>query len=407
MSAMTSTVDASEGAALQAALLQQPRHVLFPAADQFTAGFGESGWRVAVRASNEHLIPRGLTLGFQAGRAGQVDAAAPYLDTLLTALRRQADVLAEDREVVAMVLQLGLAEVLPPGDLGQLLDAVPQHLRTVARPQVEVRLDAGSALSPAQLRAVGCTRLNVIDRAEAPGPTLLAQSRQVGFTARYYQLRVPSMDDGGFIERVHEVLAEAPERVLLPAPCAMPADPAAGQWLQAWRLLRDAGYVAIGGDHYQRGDLPDPNGPGDGQRHCDLAGVPRRDRSDFIGLGLSAYSQIGEVFYRLEDDLPRWQARLQSGHLGVTAGLILSEQETLSAEVAQSIACDHSVDAAAFEWRNGIPFEACFADTLPALDPLLARGWAHWDARVLRLAEEGRLLWRMMAACFRPAAAIA
>lgn len=407
MSAMTSTVDASEGAVLQAALLQQPRHVLFPAADQFTAGFGESGWRAAVRASNEHLIPRGLTLGFQAGRAGQVDASAPYLDTLLTALQRQADVLAEDREVVAMVLQLGLAEVLPPGDLGQLLDAVPQHLRTVARPQVEVRLDAGSALSPAQLRAVGCTRLNVIDRAEAPGPTLLAQSRQVGFTARYYQLRVPSMDDGGFIERVHEVLAEAPERVLLPAPCAMPADPAAGQWLQAWRLLRDAGYVAIGGDHYQRGDLPDPNGPGDGQRHCDLAGVPRRDRSDFIGLGLSAYSQIGEVFYRLEDDLPRWQARLRSGHLGVTAGLILSEQERLSAEVAQSIACDHSVDAAAFEWRNGIPFETCFADTLPALDPLLARGWAHWDARVLRLAEEGRLLWRMMAACFRPAAAIA
>lgn len=404
---MSFHVDASEDTALQAALLRQPRHVLFPPADQFSTGFGERNWQAAVRASNEHLIPRGLTLGFQAGRSGHGAPAALYLQSLLAALRLQADALAEDREVVAMVLQLGLAEVLPPPQLGQLLDAVPQHLRTVARPQVEVRLDAGSALSPAQLRAVGCTRLNVIDRAEAPGPTLLAHARDAGFTARYYQLRVPAADDGGFIERLHEVLAEAPERIVLPAPCALPQHPSTVNWLQAWRLLRAAGYDPIGGDHYQRGDLPNPHGAGDGQRHCDLAAVPRRDRSDFIGVGLAACSQIGEVFCRLEDDFTRWQARLQAGHVGVAAGLILSEEERLAAEVAQSIACDHALDAAAFEWRNGLPFEACFAESLPALSPLLARGWAQWDGRVLHLAEEGRLLWRMMAACFRPAAAIA
>ena len=51
------------------------------------------------------------------------------------------------------MLQLGLAEALPPVLLGQLLDAVPQYLRTVARPQVEARLDAGSGLSPAWARA--------------------------------------------------------------------------------------------------------------------------------------------------------------------------------------------------------------------------------------------------------------
>ncbi|HDS1837953.1 TPA: coproporphyrinogen III oxidase, partial [Stenotrophomonas maltophilia] len=136
---MSFHVDESEDTALQAALLRQPRHVLFPAADQFSTGFGESGWRAAVRASNEHLIPRGLTLGFQAGRGGRDVPPQAYLDTLLLALQLQADALAEDREVVAMVLQLGLAETLPPPQLGQLLDAVPQHLRTVARPQVEVR----------------------------------------------------------------------------------------------------------------------------------------------------------------------------------------------------------------------------------------------------------------------------
>ena len=50
MCAMSFHVDESEDTALQAALLRQPRHVLFPAADQFSTGFGESGWRAAVRA---------------------------------------------------------------------------------------------------------------------------------------------------------------------------------------------------------------------------------------------------------------------------------------------------------------------------------------------------------------------
>ncbi len=103
MCAMSFHVDESEDTALQAALLRQPRYVLFPAADQFSTGFGESGWRAAVRASNEHLIPRGLTLGFQAGRGGHDVPPQAYLDTFLLGLPLPADALAEDREVVAMV----------------------------------------------------------------------------------------------------------------------------------------------------------------------------------------------------------------------------------------------------------------------------------------------------------------
>jgi hypothetical protein len=219
---------------------------------------------------------------------------------------------------------------------------------------VEVRLDAGSALAPAQLRAVGCTRLNVIDRADAPGPTLLAQARQVGFTARYYQLRVPASEDIGFIERLHEVLAEAPERILLPAPCALPQHPSAATGCRPARCARPVTNrsVAI----TTSAATCRTRMARDGQRHCDLAGVPRRDRSDFIGLGLSACSQIGEVFYRLEDELGEWRARLQSGHMGVAAGLILSEDERgWRPRWRRASPATTRLDAAAFEWRNDEP----------------------------------------------------
>jgi coproporphyrinogen III oxidase-like Fe-S oxidoreductase len=130
--------------------------------------------------------------------------------------------------------------------------------------------------------------------------------------------------------------------------------------------------------------------------------VPRRDRTDFIGIGTGACSQIGDVLCRLDDNVPRWQAKLASGHIGVVAGLIQSSQEALASEVVQQIACNHTLDIDEFEWRNAVAFSACFADSIARLQPFLARGWARWEGRILRLEPEGILLWRMMAACFRP-----
>jgi hypothetical protein len=390
-------------AQLPGCLLQQPAHVLFPSALQFSSGFGEAGWRSVLLASNEHLIPRSLTLGFQAAR-GSVGEAA-YLQALLDGLRVQAGLLADDREVVALVLQLGMAECLAPARLEELLEAVPRHFRTVARPQVEVRLDAGSDCDPVRLRAVGCTRLTVIDRPGADGPGLLARAQPAGFTACYYQLRVPARDDTHYLQRLDLVIALGPARILLPAPCAAPADPCASTWYQAWQRLVAAGYVAIGGDHYQHPERAPPTTLRDTYRYCDMVGVPRRERTDFIGIGAGACSQVGEVLCRLDEDPARWQSRMDGGHAGVVAGLILSDDEALASDAMQRIACDHALDAADFEWSHGCTLDDAFEDARMRLGRCLAQGWAFWDGPVLRLRAEGMLLWRIIAACFRPAAA--
>ncbi len=391
-----------DAAQLPGCLLRQPVHVLFPGALEFSSGFGEKAWRSALLASNEHLIPRSLTLGFQAAR-GAVDAAA-YLQALLDGLRVQSALVADDREVVALVLQLGLAECLAPTQIAQLLEAVPSHFRTVARPQVEVRVDAGSGCDPLQLRAVGCTRLTVIDRPGADGPGLLARGQSAAFTACYYQLRVPAHDDAQYLQRLQQVIALGPARILLPAPCAVPADPCAATWYQAWQHLVAAGYVPIGGDHYQHPDRAPPTTLRDTYRYCDVVGVPRRERTDFIGIGAGACSQVGEVLCRLDEDPARWQSRMDAGHAGVVAGLILSDQEALANDAVQRIACEHALDAADFEWSHGCTLDDAFEDARARLGRCLAQGWAYWDGPVLRLRAEGMLLWRIIAACFRPAA---
>jgi len=398
---MIADLPSSSSVLLAQSLLQQPSWVLHPAAAQLGGDFGETHWANALRASNEQLIPRSLTLALQAPEGAPVDGVPGYPAALLACLRIHAAHLADDREVVAMVLQRGLAECLEPAALGQVIDAVPQSLRIVARPQVEVRLDAGSRRHAAQLRAVGCTRLNVVDLPHADGPALLAQGLREGFTACYYQLRVPDMADTGFLARLDQVLALAPDRIVLPAPSTLPARPDVSAWLGAWQAVRGAGYVPIGGDHYQRGDRLPPLTIAGESRHCDLARVPRRDRSDFLGIGSGGYSQIGDVYCRLEPDFIRWQARLAGGHAGVTCGRVQSETEALASGLMQQIACNHTLDVAEFEWRNAMSFADRFSAALDRLAPIIARGWARWEQDVLRLAPEGALLWRMMAACFR------
>ena len=395
-----------DDAILHAALLQQPAHVLFPPPQELTPGFAEAGWRAAMQASNEHLIPRALTLGFSAS-GDHGERAVNLLDALLVCLRLHANVLASDREVAAMVLQPSIAEHLPAALLGQLLDAVPNMLCTIARPQVEVRLDAASKVAPAALREVGCTRLTVIDRAGEDGPGMLQQGQHAGFAACYYQLSIPLADDAAFLPRLQQVLTLAPERLVLPAPNQLPERASAVHWLQAWRLLRAAGYQPFGGDHYQRADLPPPLRNGDGQRHCDLLGVPRRERHDLLGIGPGTCSQIGDVICRMEPLAAHWRTCLVAAQPGVAAGLILSEHERMTDEVVQSLACDHALDVRAFEWRNALPFDAFFADVLAGLARFSERGWLRRDGDMLLIENEGELLWRMIAACFRPLAVVA
>lgn len=395
-----------DDATLHVALLQQPAHVLFPAPAELSPGFAEAGWRAAMQASNEHLIPRALTLGFCAP-PHDLERAENVLDALLVCLRLHANMLASDREVAAMVLQPGIVEHLPPALLGRLLDAVPEQLCTIARPQVEVRLDAASDVVPASLREVGCTRMTVIDHAGVDGPAMLAQAQQAGFTACYYQLRVPCYADVSFLQRLQRVLELAPERIILPSPALLPEYPLPTDWLQAWRLLRAGGYLPLGGDHYQRPDLPMPSRNGDGQRHCDLLGVPRRERHDLLGIGVGACSQIGDVLCRIEPEPRNWRACLVVGQPGISSGLILSEHERMTDEVVQSLACDHALDMRAFEWRNAQPFDACFEHAWSRVAMFIERGWLRRDGDMLLIQNEGELLWRMIAACFRPLAAVA
>ena len=70
------------------------------------------------------------------------------------------------------------------------------------------------------------------------------------------------------------------------------------------------------------------------------------------------------------------------------------------ADLIQQLMCRAEIDIVALEDRHGIDFAATFADDLVRLQPLVADGLVEIDPRRIAASSRGRLLLRIIAACF-------
>ncbi|MGV8961394.1 MAG: coproporphyrinogen III oxidase [Stenotrophomonas sp.] len=370
------------------------------------AGFGDAAFRNAVAISNGHLIPRSLTLSFSMPASDVVEATGPdaYLRALMLALRRITELFDEDREVMHVLLADGLPEYLGLENLGDLLDAVPRYLRTTALPDVAVTLAPRSPLTPSQLVDAGCTRGTLAEEVDGPEASVELERALAGagFKVREYRL-----DDAqpsaarSWVRRIEHALGWQPDQLRLRA-VLKPGDAAsAARVSQGVALLEQHGYVAGGADMFVR-HPPHPLRPAQlGTRYCDLHGLLRAERTDLIGIGPGAISQVGDVYCQIGTDFPRWRAGLESGHLHVERGLILSAWERMVAETMQSLACDHELDTVAMEARHDSLFPQLLHDAMPRLQRVLEDGLARWDRKTLRLTARGKPFWAAVADCFR------
>ncbi len=379
---------------------------LHPGTERYLLGFGDAAFHTAAGISNEHLIPRSLALSFcMPDNPCHGVEPAVYLKSLLVALRRISELFDEDREVMHVVLADGLPEYLGVHHLGHLLDAVPRNLRTTALPDISVTVRPGSAIVPSLLAAAGCTHGTLVENANLAGadtcPDVGKALASAGFHGIAYRVCMGSGADRRWAARMERALEWRPHRVLLQWPGQGCDAEAAARILQAAALLERCGYIAGGADTYVRRDHAAVAATQMGAAYCDLQGTLRPERTDMIGMGPGATSQVGDVYCRTGSDYLRWSAGLESGHLGIERGLVLSEGEKMGAEVMQALACNHALDCAAMEARHPL-FPQCLEEALPRLGHVVDGNLAYWDQKILRLTPLGKLLWRAVADCFRP-----
>jgi oxygen-independent coproporphyrinogen-3 oxidase len=161
----------------------------------------------------------------------------------------------------------------------------------------------------------------------------------------------------------------------------------------AARVLTDAGYVAVGLDHFAR--------PEDAMAMAAAAGTLRRNFQGYttdaapylVGFGASAIGASPGGFVQNEAEEKGWLAAVEAGRLPVARGRALGPDDRIRAGLIERVMCDGFVRAAS------VP-PAVMAAAAPSIKALEVDGLVERRGGRIAMSEAGRPFLRHLAACF-------
>lgn len=164
--------------------------------------------------------------------------------------------------------------------------------------------------------------------------------------------------------------------------------------------LTQAGYRYIGMDHFA---LPDDElavAQEELTLQRNFQGYTTHGHCDLIGLGVSAISQVGDLYSQNSSDLSDYQGLLGSDQLATKRGLVCNTDDRVRRTVIQQLICHFSLDFAAIEAAFAIDFRAYFSEQWPQLARMASDGLIELDAQGIRVSPAGRLLVRSICMVF-------
>jgi oxygen-independent coproporphyrinogen-3 oxidase len=341
-----------------------------------------------------------------------------------------------DREVVQLHLGGGTPNFLAAGQLAELMETFAQHFHFAPekRRDFSIELDPRS-VGPADIDALAAMGFNraslgvqdfdpavqvAVNRVQSVEETLavIDACRRNDFRSINVDLiyGLPAQTQAGFGRTLDTVMAARPDRLaiygyahlpqMFKAQRQIPEDslPSPEAKLALLQLaierLTAAGYRYIGMDHFAL--------PGDelslaqenGTLHRNFMGYTTHADTDLVGVGVSAISHVGDSFSQNPRDLPAWEAAVDAGRLPTWRGMVLEDDDVLRADLIQQLMCHGAIDKPALEARHEVDFDAYFATELARLPPLVADGLVESTPTTIRATSRGRLLLRIIAACF-------
>jgi len=167
----------------------------------------------------------------------------------------------------------------------------------------------------------------------------------------------------------------------------------------AAEYLAEAGYQAIGLDHFAL--------PGDslavaarsGRLHRNFQGYTTDDAPTLIGLGASSIGRCSQGFVQNHTVERDWRAAVSDGRLPVARGLGLTPDDRRRADVIERLMCDLAVDLTEVERRHG-PAPDRFSAALARLAPLVEDELVTCAEGSIAMTDLGRPFVRLACAAF-------
>ena len=425
-----------------------PRYTSYPTARQFESPFDPDRYLQEVARGNEDPIPRDLSLYvhlpfcsnpcFYCGCTRLItrdpDSLARYLQRLLHEAALQGARFDRVRSVRQLHLGGGTPTQFNDEQLHTLLHGLHTHFRFDGPLEASIEVDPRS-VTPARMLALaelGFTRASfgiqdldpdvqeAVNRVQDRQHCLdvIAAARSAGFESVAVDLiyGLPRQRPEGFAATLDDMVGAGVGRIAVYAYAHMPAQfkaqrqirqedlPDAGQRLELLALAVDrltaAGYEYIGMDHFARPEDSLARARREGHLQRNFQGYSTLAGLDLVGLGLSAIGHVGRVYAQDAKTLDAYYAALDEGRLPLVAGLVMSDDDVLRADVINRLMCYDEVRFDEIERRHGVEFWDYFAAELSRLKPLAQDGLLQLDLGGIRVSAKGRFLLRTLAMQF-------
>ena len=428
--------------------LAGPRYTSYPTAVQFHSQVGSFDLLHALRDSRKARRPLSLYvhLPFCANicyycACNKVitkdrGRALPYLQRLEQEIQLIACHLDPGQTVEQLHLGGGTPTFLSHDELRQLMAQLRKHFNLLEGDSG----DYGIEIDPREadwstmglLRELGFNRVSIglqdLDPAVQRAVNRLQsldETRAVIDAARTLQFRsinidliygLPKQTAENFARTVEEVISLQPDRLSVFNYAHLPERfmpqrrinsqdlPSPAEKLQMLQRtieqLTAAGYRYIGMDHFA---LPDDDlaiAQEESTLQRNFQGYTTHGHCDLIGLGVSAISQIGDLYCQNSSDLTEYQNALASSQLGTSRGLICNQDDRIRREVIQQIICNFRLDFAHIEHCFNLDFRGYFAELWPQLLAMADDGLISLDSQRIEVLPAGRLLVRSVCMVF-------
>ena len=428
--------------------LAGPRYTSYPTAMQFTDQVSTFDLLHALRESRKALRP--LSLYVHVPFCANIcyycacnkvitkdrGRAQPYLQRLEQEIRQVACHLDPKQKVEQLHFGGGTPTFLSHDELRQLMASLREHFNLLD----DDSGDYGIEIDPREadwstmglLRELGFNRVSIglqdldpqvqraVNRLQS-----LEETRAVIDAARTLQFRsinidliygLPKQTPEAFAQTIKEVINLQPDRLsvfnyahlperFMPQRRINTSDlPSPADKLKMLECtiaqLTAAGYRYIGMDHFA---LPDDElaiAQEEATLQRNFQGYTTHGHCDLIGLGVSAISQIGELYCQNDSDIAQYQRTLASGQLATARGLLCNQDDRIRREVIQQIICNLNLPFAHIEQAFNIDFRGYFAPQWPALQKMAADGLIALGPEQLTVLPAGRLLVRSVCMVF-------
>lgn len=428
--------------------LAGPRYTSYPTAVQFNSQVGAFDLLHALRDSRKAQRPLSLYvhIPFCANicyycACNKVitkdrSRALPYLQRLEQEMQLIACHLAPNQRVEQLHFGGGTPTFLNHDELRQLMALLRKHFNL---PDDDSG-DYGIEIDPREadwstmglLRELGFNRVSIglqdLDPAVQRAVNRLQsleETRAVIEAARTLQFRsinidliygLPKQTPEHFARTVEEVISLQPDRLSVFNYAHLPERfmpqrringnelPAPAEKLEMLQRtieqLTAAGYRYIGMDHFA---LPDDElaiAQEESTLQRNFQGYTTHGHCDLIGLGVSAISQIGDLYCQNSSDLTQYQNALAGAQLATSRGLVCNTDDRLRREVIQQLICNFSLKFEDIEKAFNIDFRGYFNELWPDLQEMADDGLIQLSAEAITVLPAGRLLVRSVCMIF-------